>query len=277
VKTPNAPYGNRILVRRPTNAARFSGTVVVELMAQARRFDWALMFGYLYDQMMEQGDAWVGITLPNNIDGLKKFNPTRYAAVSMANPASSAACPGAKDAPSPMEEGLRWDMISQVGALLKSDAAGRPLSGLNVQYVFLTTQFGDITTYVNAIHPHARLTGGKPVYDGYLLKNPPATTRINQCAAAPGNNDPRRVVKNVDVPVIAVTAQGEVIDSLWARRPDSDDPNGRFRLYEIAGAAHIDKAAYAALPVFADQIAAVGAAQGTPEFPSMLRANRQFR
>src|SRR5215472_13576875 len=28
VKTPNAPYGTRILLRRPSNPARFSGTVV---------------------------------------------------------------------------------------------------------------------------------------------------------------------------------------------------------------------------------------------------------
>src|SRR4051812_9644446 len=36
VKTPNAPYGTRILVRRPSNAARFSGTVVVELLFPPR-------------------------------------------------------------------------------------------------------------------------------------------------------------------------------------------------------------------------------------------------
>src|SRR5215469_2690469 len=36
VKTPNAPYANRILVRHPSNPSRFSGTVVVELMNSAR-------------------------------------------------------------------------------------------------------------------------------------------------------------------------------------------------------------------------------------------------
>jgi hypothetical protein len=267
VKTANAPYGNRILVRRPANAARFSGTVVVELLSQARKFDWSLMYSYLRDQIIAQGDAWVGVTLPGSMDGLKKFNPTRYVAVSMANPTPTAACPGAKGAPSPMEEGLRWDMISQVGSLLKSNAPGRPLTNFTVQHVLMTTQWGDITTYVNAIHSRARLAGGKPVYDGYLIKNPPSPLRINQCADAPAAGDPRRVVKNVDVPVVAVTAQGELIDALWARRPDSDDPGGRFRLYEIAGAAHIDKFAYPALPSFADQIAAVGSAQGTPEWP----------
>jgi hypothetical protein len=136
-----------------------------------------------------------------------------------------------------------------------------------VQYVYLTTQFGDMTTYINAIHSRARLAGGKPVYDGYLLRNPPAPLRINQCASALGANDPRRVVKNIDVPIISVTAQGELADQLWARKPDSDDPAGRYRSYEIAGAAHIDQAAYLGLPAFADQIAAVGAAQGTPDFP----------
>jgi hypothetical protein len=41
VKTPGAPYGSRILVRRPAAAARFSGNVVVELLNSVRRFDWA--------------------------------------------------------------------------------------------------------------------------------------------------------------------------------------------------------------------------------------------
>jgi hypothetical protein len=43
-------------------------------------------------------------------------------------------------------------------------------------------QGGDLQTYINAIHPHALLASGKPVYDGYLLKSPAAPTRINQCA-----------------------------------------------------------------------------------------------
>src|SRR6516225_11157221 len=49
VKTPDVPYANRILVRHPSNASRFSGTVVVELMNPARRFDWPMMWGYTHD------------------------------------------------------------------------------------------------------------------------------------------------------------------------------------------------------------------------------------
>src|SRR4029079_14656748 len=37
VKTSGAPYGTRILIRRPADAARFSGNVVVELLNSVRR------------------------------------------------------------------------------------------------------------------------------------------------------------------------------------------------------------------------------------------------
>src|SRR6185437_12704014 len=74
VKTADAPYATRILVRRPANRSRFSGHVVVELLNPARRFDWAMMSGYVRDSLMERGDAWVGITMPGSVASLAKFN-----------------------------------------------------------------------------------------------------------------------------------------------------------------------------------------------------------
>src|SRR5207249_3853663 len=71
VKTPNAPYGTRILVRRPADPARFSGTVIFEPLFAARRFDWPMMWGYSHDYIVESGAAWVGVTLPVSVDGLK--------------------------------------------------------------------------------------------------------------------------------------------------------------------------------------------------------------
>jgi hypothetical protein len=258
VKTENAPYTTRILVRRPSSG--FSGNVIVELLFPARRFDWSMMWGFSHNYIIDHKDAWVGITIPNAADGLKKFNPTRYANISFANPAPNSPCPGAQNnAAAPMEDGLRWDVISQVGALLKSDF-------LRAQYLFLTTQGADVATYANAIH--ANLQNGKPVYDGYLLKAPFTMTRLNQCAAAPAPNDPRQIVKNVGVPVIEVTAQGEIIGGTYAvRRDDSDDAKDPFRLYEVASAGHIDKDAYFGFPAQPDQVAAVGSAQGTVEWP----------
>jgi hypothetical protein len=269
VKTPGASYGTRILVRRPVAAARFSGNVVVELLNSVRRFDWAWMWGYAHDHILENGDAWIGIEMPGGVQGLKKFNPSRYAAVSFSNPTPTTPCgAGATAAASDSEEGLRWDMITQVGALLKSGVASRPLAGFQVQAIFLTTgQSPDLMTYINAIHPRANLDNGKAVYDGYLIKQPGTPSRINQCATAPGATDPRRLIRKTNVPVIAVLAQGEVVDALPWRRADSDDASDKFRLYEVAGASHIDGAAYVGLPSLQDQAAAGATPQGTAAWP----------
>ncbi len=267
VKTEKAPYTTRILVRRPAKASHFSGNVVVEPFMPARRFDWPIMWGYIHESLMEHGDAWVGVTVPATSAALKKFNPARYSTLSFANPTPGAACPGAnKNGPADMEDGLRFDALSQVGAALKS--AGGPMGSLKVEGIYMTTQGGDLLTYMNAIHPHAKLANGRFVYDGYLSRTPGNIQRLNQCAPFPRANDPRGGFHHkYGVPVIAVVAQGEVPGSLSLRRNDSDEPDDRFRLYEVAGVSHIDKAAYAGFPTVADQMAAVGAAQGTPEWP----------
>jgi Alpha/beta hydrolase domain len=276
VQTPNVPYANRILIRRPANPARFSGTVIVEVTNAARRYDWAMMWGYGRDYFLEHGDAWVSLTTPGAIDSLKKFNPTRYATLSMQNPTPAVACPGSeKNGASAIEEGLRWDYYSQVAAALKSGESGQPMAGFNVRRVFMTTQGGDITTYINALHDRSRLASGNPVYDGYLVRNPPAPARINQCAPPIAGTDFRRQIKDIDVPIISVSAQGEVLDSMKARKPDSDDPKGRYRLYEIAGAAHIDSFAYTGLPSFNEQNL-LGLAQGTPDWPFNVKCEPQI-
>src|SRR5580700_3627549 len=209
-RTASGPYADRILVRHPSNPARFSGTVVVEPMNAARRFDWAMMGGYLQDYMIEHGDAWVGVTAVGSVGGLQKFNPMRYASISFANPAPDAPCAGAKGGPSATEEGLRFDVLSQVAAALKSGAPGEPMTGFKVEAIYMTTQAGDIETYINAIHSHAVLANGKPAYDGYLVKNLAAPAKISQCAAAVPRTDPRAMIKDINVPIVAVVAQGEV-------------------------------------------------------------------
>jgi hypothetical protein len=135
-------------------------------------------------------------------------------------------------------------MISQVGALLKSTVPGRPLAALNVRHVFMTAQDTIILTYINAIHRHALLAGGRPVYDGYMVKGYVRPARIRRCAPEIGAGDPRIVIRNVGVPVIQLQMEGDFPASAESRRADSDDPRDPFRLYEIAGTAHFDSEPY---------------------------------
>lgn len=268
VKGANNPYTTRIVVRRPSDPARFRGTVVVELPNIARRFDWAMIWGFSQDYFLERGIAWVQVGMPASVASMKKVNPARYGTLSFEN--TTKVCPGE------VEDGLRYDMISQVAAALKSKDAGMPLAALNVQRVFLTTQDTGLITYINAFHEKAaRLAGGAPAYDGYLIKVLNAPGLINSCARPLAQNDPRRMLKAVDVPTITVIAQGEVEGMAWSRKPDSDEPVGRHRRYEVAMASHIDKWAYTSMPSFAEQTAA-GNAQGTPDWPFTARCEPEI-
>jgi hypothetical protein len=244
------------MLRRPADPARFSGNVVVEIGNVGRGYDFSFSWGVSHDHFLENGDAWAGITYhPDNLAALKVFDPARYAPLSMANPAPAESCGagGAPPATAPMEEGLRWDIISQVGALLKAARAGGPLAGFNVQRVYATSHGGELTTYIALFHARARLAGGRPVYDGYIQHRHPALTRLRRCGTAPAATDPRQILRNVDVPVIRVVAQTDVIGTHARRRDDSDAPGDRYRLYEVAGAAHADASFYQYMPTVADQ------------------------
>src|SRR5581483_6687606 len=113
------------------------------------------------------------------VPGLQMFNPQRYFALSFANPNPTEQCVlaparGSQPGPpstSPTEEGLRWDMISQVAAAVKSAAPNMPFTGLRVDRLYMTSQIADLETYMIAIHPRAVLADGKPAYDGYLVRN----------------------------------------------------------------------------------------------------------
>lgn len=271
VKSANAPYSTRILIRRPANKARFSGHAIVELMNPARRFDWAMMSGYSRDSFIEHGDAWVGVTMPASVAALHKFNPARYPSLGFANPNPAESCVAGRGGASTSEEedGLRWDMLSQVGAALKSGA------GLNARYLYMTSQGADVLTYAAAIETHATLDNGKPVYDGFVIKTPGGVGRIRRCAPPVPRGDARQTVHNIGVPVIEVVAQGEI--GAAYQRPDSDDPKDPFRIYEVAGAAHIDKWAYLDMPIMEDQLAATGApGQGTPAWPFNVKCTPEI-
>lgn len=245
VRTPNAPYTTRILLRRPAAPARFSGNVIIEIANSARRFDFNFTWGVSHDSFMENGDVFVVLTLGQpNLEALKVFDPVRYAPLSMANPTPDEACAVGRGGGAPQtsmfEAGLQWDILSQVGALLKAARAGGPLAGFNVQRLYMTAYDGIMHTYMAAIHPNARLANGRPVYDGYMQHRHPNLAAIRRCAPAPAADDPRQTLRNLDVPLIRIMPETDVLTLYRFRREDGDAPNDRYRLYEVAGGSHAD-------------------------------------
>lgn len=83
----DGPYTNRILVRKPVNPTKASGTVVVELLNASNGYDASSGWASLGDLTISRGDVWIEITIkPFTVVALKRFNPARYAPLSWASP-----------------------------------------------------------------------------------------------------------------------------------------------------------------------------------------------
>ena len=265
VRTPNAPYTTRMLIRRPAARSRFSGNVIVEMLNPSNLFDLNLAWAVSHAQLVRSGDVWVGITAkPVTIATVKTFNPARYASLSWANPLplddsrNCATVPG--DSARATENGLIWDMYSQVGAWLKSRDKTNPLvygvpstTSHPVQHLYGWgySQTGSyLYTYVNAIHPRVVSDDGRPMFDAFLIAVSSGPSAIHQCAAPIPVGDRRRVIHNAGVPVVRVMSGSDYLSGIAARRADSDTPGDLYRNYEIAGSAHAtpDELNFAAKP-----------------------------
>lgn len=254
IGSAGAPYTTRILVRYPAHPRKFSGNVIVELLNPSDKFDADLVWELTRNYLVENGDAYVGITSkPIAAEFLKRFNPKRYSGLSWANPLppdQTCKNPGPALLPGhslpQTEDGLIWDIVTQVGALLKSHSPTNPLANLRVEHLYQTaySQTGAyVGTYVAEFQPQALLANGKPIYDGFLIGGAAGVSTINQCAAPLQHGAPGTVVRS-SAPVIRVMSLTDYyrfgpFPTYLERRADSDNSSDRYRLYEVAGAAHV--------------------------------------
>lgn len=242
VRAPNVPYATRFLLRRPADAKRFSGRVIVELLNPADGFDVAPLWGLSYEHVLRSGDVYVGLTVhPAALAALKKFDSQRYAQVSFAYQQGpdcvvAPAGPGVDPLPD-SESGLAWDAIAQLGALLRSSSRDNPL-GRPAQQVLAggyAQSGGYLITYINALHHRLRLGDRSPIYDGFLeVAGASAPAPLSQCGAALVAEDPRRRLGAHDVPVIQVSTQSDF--PFTSALPGSGDvAQDRSRHYALPG------------------------------------------
>lgn len=256
-------YVTRILVRRPRDAAKFGGNVEVTVLNASIGVD----FGGPSDfaQMVKQGDVWIGITTKAiTANALKKFDPTRYALLDWSNPAPpEQRCPSPSMIPTYMigpkadvatllksapkvsapetEDGLVWDMLGQLGQLLKSERRESILPGFAKPYVFMSGVSQSsiyIRTFIAGFHDRFRGSDGKPVYDGYLGIVGPSMAAINQCAGDVALESPMQKLKPPSVPFISISAEGEMWQSRYTWQKNAFTRTGGIVSYEVAGASH---------------------------------------
>ncbi|HMA10771.1 MAG TPA: alpha/beta hydrolase domain-containing protein, partial [Steroidobacteraceae bacterium] len=193
VARAQGPYATRILVRRPRDARRFSGTVIVEGLNPSTPVDLPIMWGHSYRQFIADGHAWVGVTVkPYTIRSLRRFDPVRYGELAMPHPAGVPVCAESainrwsQPTTAAEETGLAWDILTQVGALLKSRGAGNPLRR-PAQRLYMTGQSqtaGYARTWASVFARYIQSASGGPLYDGFVYSgSPPWQVPLHQCAA----------------------------------------------------------------------------------------------
>ena len=227
VETAEVPYATRILVRRPESPRRFSGNVQVETTHP--NFGQNVVWAQASEHILANGDAYVSITTRRTTGGfsaievMKSFDPVRYGPLQFP------------------EDGLNWDVIGQVGRLLKTPIPANPLDGYDVERLYASGWSGGgalLLLYISdGFHGRARMPDGAPIFDGYLVGEPSGYPRINSTVPAIPTSDPHQQVQPRDVPAITLHTRPQ---EQFRRRPDGDQPSDRYRVYEVAGAAHAD-------------------------------------
>jgi hypothetical protein len=229
VDVPDVAYTTRIMVRRPSNPSNFSGVVHVEPLHPS--FDRGLTWRTAAPLILREGHAWVGITQhPACAALLRDFSAERY---------------GRIDIPMP---GLGWEIVGGIGQLLRSPEPGNPLGDLAVRQAYLSG-WSFTGTFCRmflqeGFHQRHRQPDGRPVFDGYLIGiSSGGSVRggyhplSEQCPLLPADH-PRRTIWPADVPVIELMSEFESETNQQTLRPDSDEPDDRYRLYQVAGSAH---------------------------------------
>jgi hypothetical protein len=232
-----SPYRTRLLVRRPVDPDRFSGTVLVEWHNVSAGLDASPDWSYLHRHMQRRGDAWVGVSAQKaGIDGggvadglhLKLAWPDRYDLLDH---------PG---------DAFAFDIFSAGGRAARGEGGASVLGPLHATRVLAAGESQSamyLTSYINGVDPLAQ------VYDGFLVHGRAAAgapftayttgrAELQAAMASVTTAKGEQIRADARVPVIVLQSETDVI-LMGGRRAGQPDGE-RVRQWEVAGAAHAD-------------------------------------
>lgn len=240
-------YTTRIIVRRPADANKANGTVVIEWFNSTAGFDTAPSWDPSAEYFATVGISYVGVTNSNvSVANMLAGCPSFIGIPACGNRYAGLSIP---------ENGMAYDIMNQLTNLLKSDDPDNPLGGDFTPDIVLhageSQQAGSVITFASSFH-----TPG--LSDGYFVQSNIGARAIKsgpRCGD-PGDPDatpprppappypdctPRlldsRVSTNLPVPVYNTVTQTDFEGlgfSVFGRQADTPT----FRYYEITGAAH---------------------------------------
>jgi hypothetical protein len=227
-RTAGVPFRTRVLVRRPADPGAASGFVQVEPLHPD--LDSALIWNAVHPWLLREGHAWVGVTAFAHLAAQLRdeIDPARYAGLEIP------------------EEGQHYEIVAAaVRALVAGDLGPVRADRIVLGGMSATGSFCRIFLQEGF---HERLTGddGRPLVDGYLIGissgGAGAAGYPPLCAGdpEPPADDPRRTVRGHGAVVFEVLSETESETHAGVTRDDSDADDDRYRLYQVAGTAHIE-------------------------------------
>ena len=234
VEGDTADFATRLVVRRPRDAADFNGVVVVEWLNVSAGRDSDPDFGFLADELLPGGFAYVGVSAqrtgvepgglgieipdvdPAALAPLKDWDPERYGELSH---------PG---------DDWSYDIFTQAAEVVTEP--GGPLADLAVEDTIAVGESQSafrLVSYVNAVHQH------EAPFDGYLVHSRgDGSALVDEDA---GVEAPSEVAVRDDqgVPVLIFETETDLgfLQFGLARQDDSED----VVTWEVAGTGHADR------------------------------------
>lgn len=249
VKHQQLPYKNRILVRKPS-PEKFSGRIIVDIYNASNGYDIEDVWRRSYQYIMENNHIYIGVTSkPINVWSMKNFDYKRYESLNWASK-EKASMPSTVNQSMSIpgtEEGLVWDILSQVGTLIRK---GNPffLEGYDIKNVYLTGQSQSgmyLNTYVYFFHKYLN-----EIFDGYLNVVGTGTMRdLNQYENPSVLFSVREqlVPTELETPMLFISAHGDI--NLFNQFGDRDkvlkeidETYEKMRHYEVTSSPHTDPA-----------------------------------
>ena len=249
-----ADYINNILVRRPSDLDKFSGVVLVDVLNASNGFPGEDHWRRMWQWALDEGHAVIGLTSkPIQIDALHNYDADRYADLTWDLDPDAAREPIIADPKDPAgfnphmvvpgaEEGLVWDIITQLGVVLDGDQAGKILGGMTPETAILMGQSQSgvyVRTYVNRFHQVQEDAAGHSVWDGYLITVGGSMERpLTQTDEGGLTFEPPAPASH-GVPLISVSAEGDALlfgfDQLAERELQTNEYE-----WQVPGAPHTD-------------------------------------
>ncbi|MFT3929257.1 MAG: alpha/beta hydrolase domain-containing protein [Spongiibacteraceae bacterium] len=230
-----AYYKTRFVVYRPSDPAKFNGTVIVEWFNVSGGTEASSQWIMTHAELIRKGYAWVGVSAQKaGIDGggvslsglslpLKLLNLVRYLTL---------VHPGDK---------YSFDMFSQVArAVVRPNWwEPNPLKGLTVKRAIAAgeSQSADfMLTYANAVAPIDKLFNGYFIHSrvhGTVGLTPDSNPIMNFSSRAT-----MKLRDDLGVPSMMLMTETDL--TFLGALPDRQDDSKNIRTWEIAGAAHAD-------------------------------------